>query len=205
MKVKICGMREPDNMLAVANLLPDFMGFIFYKGSPRYVGPGFYIPDSFPSTIKKVGVFVNEDRDVVLEAVDRHKLDFVQLHGDESTEYCSHIKRKNIELIKVFRIDDNFDFAKTSAFNEVADFFLFDTKGNYFGGNAQTFNWQLLNKYMGTTPFLLSGGLNAENIAGVKSITHKRLAGVDLNSGVESEPGRKDLKKIEQLLTGLNA
>ncbi len=198
-------MREPDNMLAVANLLPDYMGFIFYKESPRYVGPGFYIPDSFPSTVKKVGVFVNEESDVVLELVDKHKLDVVQLHGDESTEYCSVIKRKNIELIKVFRIDEKFDFAKTSAFNKVADFFLFDTKGNYFGGNAQTFNWQLLSKYMGPTPFLLSGGLNVENIARVKSITQKRLAGIDLNSGVEFEPGRKDLKKIEQLLTELNA
>ena len=203
--MKICGMREPENVMAVAKLLPDFMGFIFYKESPRYVGKDFYVPESFPSTIKKVGVFVNEDPDVILAYVIRHRLDFIQLHGDESPDYCSSLKKGSVSLIKAFRVDDDFDFSTTTAFVHVCDLFLFDAKGKYFGGNARTFDWQLLSKYMGATPFLLSGGLTEKNISAVKSIRHIKLEGVDLNSGIELAPGKKDLKRIDQILTELKA
>lgn len=203
MIVKICGMREPENIRAVAATRPDWMGFIFYPGSPRYVGPGFEIPANVQPSIKRVGVFVNESLDKVLETVNQHHLDLVQLHGDEPEAYCAALKSQGLRLIKVFRVDAHFDFSATEVFLPVADYFLFDTKGVHYGGNARPFDWTLLEKYKGPVPFLLSGGLTPANISLVKNFRHEKLMGVDLNSGVEQTPGMKDLKKIADTLKQL--
>ena len=204
LKFKICGMRDPINMLEVAALDPDFMGFIFYEGSKRYVGQKFSIPITFPQDVKRVGVFVNESVGNILSKVSEHQLDFVQLHGDESIDVCRELKEK-IKVIKVFRVDESFDFNSTKEFNSHVDFFLFDTKGENYGGTGQAFNWNLLKKYDQQIPFFLSGGLSIENIQSVKELRDLNLYALDVNSQVELEPGMKDVKALNSIFSILNS
>src|SRR5687768_2660363 len=124
--LKVCGMRETENVKQVAALQPDFMGFIFYGKSPRYVGDEFTIPDGMASTIKRVGVFVNESTEVMLAKAASLKLEYLQLHGQEPVEQCVELKKHNIKIIKVFSIDDQFDFKLTKPYQDVVDYFLFD-------------------------------------------------------------------------------
>jgi phosphoribosylanthranilate isomerase len=195
-------MRDADNIVEIASLRPDYMGFIFYEKSPRFVGGKFSIP-SMPSTIKKVGVFVNATVSEMLSARDRHQLDFLQLHGQESVATVKELKKSGAGLFKVFSMDDDFDFSQAEPFEEYVDFFLFDTKGKYHGGNATTFNWNILARYQGDAPFLLSGGLTLDNIDEVKEIGAIKLQAVDLNSGVESSPGVKDKAKVLSIVNRL--
>ncbi|HEU5289030.1 MAG TPA: phosphoribosylanthranilate isomerase [Cyclobacteriaceae bacterium] len=200
LKLKICGMRYPVNILEVGLLLPDFMGFIFFNESPRCVPHDFKIPTALPESIKKVGVFVNDSRDRVFNEVNKHGLDFAQLHGDEPVDLCEKIKQANVGVIKVFSIDDDFDFKNVNPYKKVADFFLFDTKGKYRGGNAKTFDWNLLNQYDQEVPFFLSGGISPGNINQLLQLKGMNLYGVDVNSGFELNPGVKDVDKIRELL-----
>lgn len=200
---KVCGMRAAANIEAVAATQPHFMGFIFYKNSPRYVGNQFQIPENFPVSIKRVGVFVNETPAVVLDRVQNHKLDFVQLHGDEKPGYIKNLKASGVGVIKVFRVDADFDFSTTKEFESVSDFFLFDTKGKQYGGNAIKFDWKLLQQYTGSVPFFLSGGISADDIHALTEFKHPQWYGVDVNSGVEVVPGLKDSLKVKNLLQSL--
>ena len=199
MKLKVCGMRDTKNILEVAALGIDYMGFIFYEKSPRYVGEGFEVPVGFPEGIKKVGVFVNESVEQMLEIGRRLKLDYFQLHGDESATVCLQVKEAGFGVIKVFSIGDAFDFGVTEQYAAIVDFFLFDTKGKYYGGNAQVFDWGQLNKYDQQVPFFLSGGLNPGNILGLSALKGMNIHALDVNSGVEVEPGLKDVKKVKTL------
>ncbi len=192
--LKVCGNR--DNVLDVALLKPDYMGFIFYKPSPRYVGHNFVMPE-LPKEIKKVGVFVNEEIAVISKLVYDHKLDYVQLHGRESVEDCRSLKQLGIGVIKVFSIDSTFDFDSTIPYETIVDFFLFDTKGKFHGGNAVPFDWNLLEGYNQKIPFFLGGGLTIQNIAEVKSLSRMNLYGIDVNSGVEDSPGNKSISRIQ--------
>lgn len=193
LKLKVCGMRDQANMLEVASLQPDYMGFIFYAGSPRFVGPGFTIPDEFPSTIRRVGVFVNESEDVILKQAARHQLSVIQLHGDETPAFCEAIKQYELQVIKAVAVDDSTDFARLQSFHEVVDYFLFDTKGNQRGGNAQPFDWRLLNNYDQRTPFFLAGGLSADIVPLALQHNEWNLHAVDINSLAERSPGMKDI------------
>jgi phosphoribosylanthranilate isomerase len=196
-KLKVCGMREPENIRDVAALAPDFMGFIFYAKSPRYVGEDFTLPKNLSNEVKRVGVFVNEDAVEIIKKAEALNLDYVQLHGTESVQECEKLKKNNIGVIKVFSVDDQFDFETTKAYESVVDFFLFDTKGKYYGGNAKTFNWNLLKKYGQRVPFFLSGGLSPENSEeGLQSLAGMNLYALDINSGVETSPAVKDINKI---------
>lgn len=192
-------MRQPGNIQDVALLNPDYMGFIFYEPSPRYVGDSFFIPDNFPEGIKKVGVFVNESTANILSRVSQFHLQAVQLHGHESVIQCEELRRFGLEIIKVFSVDEDFDFAVTDSFVNVVDYFLFDTKGKDYGGNGETFNWEILQRYGQQVPYFLSGGINAENIAGIKALYNTNLYAVDVNSGVETAPGMKDVNRIKEL------
>lgn len=192
-------MREEQNILHVAALQPDYLGFIFYEKSPRYVGVDFKIPRNIPASIKRVGVFVDADTRDMLSAASRHALGYVQLHGNESVEQCRELRDHNLKIIKVFNVDDETDFSLTIPYTEVVDFFLFDTKGKYHGGNARTFDWSLLKKYSHQVPFFLSGGLNAENISGIRELDGMNLHALDMNSGVEIEPALKDPERIKAL------
>lgn len=197
--LKVCGMRDAENIRQVGALAPDFMGFIFYNGSPRYVGSDFAIPDSLPARIKRVGVFVNESTDEIIETVKKHRLDLVQLHGHESADQCRRLKAAGVGVIKVFSVDDDTRFTETAEYREVVDYFLFDTKGKYFGGNARRFDWQVLTRYDQQVPFFLSGGISPENIAEVLSLGELNIAAVDVNSGVEVKPAWKDVEKIRNI------
>jgi phosphoribosylanthranilate isomerase len=195
MKLKVCGMKYKDNIEAVAALQPDFMGFIFYDKSDRFFTG--QIPE-LPDSIQKVGVFVNEDLKVVTDTIEKHNLDVVQLHGNESAEFCQNLK--NITVIKVFSIKDSFDFRLLQPYESVCNYYLFDTKGALPGGNGYGFDWNVLKNYPSTKPYFLSGGIGLntlENLSGFKkSSVSKYCYAVDVNSKFEQKPG---LKKIEEL------
>lgn len=199
-QIKVCGMRDARNILQVADLSPDFMGFIFYPPSPRFVGVDFKMADDFPKYIKRVGVFVNEVSSKVLEIAKFNQLDFIQLHGDESVTYCLEVKNAGLGVIKVFRVDEDFDFVQTNAYSEVVDYFLFDTKGKYYGGNAQKFNWALLKKYNQKIPFFLSGGIKSTDVCDILEVEGMNLVAIDINSGVEQSPGLKDITKLSEVI-----
>jgi phosphoribosylanthranilate isomerase len=201
MKLKVCGMRESENIQEVSRLKPDFMGFIFYRPSPRFVGDQFN-PPATPG-VDRVGVFVNETTDEILAKVSLHNLRYVQLHGSETVEQCAELKHHNVLIIKVFSVAHEIDFSLLKSYQAAVDFFLFDTKGKYFGGNASKFNWKLLEGYDVDTPFFLSGGIGPDDMEAIASITHPKLYGIDVNSGVEVSPGLKDVSKVKTIKSKL--
>jgi phosphoribosylanthranilate isomerase len=203
LKVKVCGMRAPSNIQSVVELEPDYMGFIYYGKSSRYVGEDFQVP-TIGKKVKRVGVFVNHPLEFVFREIERNSLHAVQLHGDETPDFCSNIKSKGISVIKAFSIDKDFDFTMTMAYKYSADYFLFDTKGKNYGGTGLSFDWTLLEKYSQPTPFFLSGGLSVENISQVATIKNPQLYAVDLNSGVEESAGVKNIEKIKIIMDRLN-
>ncbi len=203
LRLKVCGMRDPANILEVASLNPHYMGFIYYSQSPRFVSNNFQVPE-ISSSIKRVGVFVDHPIDFILAEVNMNKLDAVQLHGDESPELCAQIKSKGIQVIKTFSVDQDFNFSITGNYHGIVDFFLFDTKGNNYGGTGRKFDWARLDEYTLSTPFFLSGGLSQENILQIATIKNPVLFGLDLNSGVEESPGIKSKSRIEKVIQLLN-
>jgi len=204
MKIKVCGMRDANNILELIKLKPDYMGFIFYEKSKRFVTN---FPEvKIPSEIKKVGVFVNETIDKVIEIAEKYKLEAIQLHGNESLEYIEELivlLIRKVEIFKAFSVDDTFDFSKTDAYQKACDFLLFDTKGKDYGGNGVKFNWQILENYKGTTPFLLSGGISKVDASEIKKISHKAFVGIDINSGFEIEPALKNIANIKEFKQNL--
>ncbi|MFZ2906496.1 MAG: phosphoribosylanthranilate isomerase [Cyclobacteriaceae bacterium] len=203
-KLKICGMRDPENILEVAALRPDFMGFIFYGGSPRCVPDDWVLPE-IDESIRRVGVFVNENLDVVLKRVKRHRLDFVQLHGDEPVLECEKLKAAGVGVIKVFSVDHSFDFKVTSRYKGNVDYFLFDTKGKHYGGNAKTFDWNILKQYDQEIPFLLGGGIALNNIDDAVRLSGMNLHALDLNSGAEVSAGIKDVDQVKRIVENLKS
>lgn len=198
-------MRDAENILQVAELHPDYMGFIFYPKSKRFVGNEFRLPVNFPKSIKRVGVFVNEATSTILDTAKEHSLNFVQLHGDEPVTQCAELKQRRLGVIKVFSIDEHFSFEAIKAYKPAVDYFLFDTKDVGFGGTGKTFDWNLLNQYDQEIPFFLSGGLSVENSQGIKILHGMNLHALDVNSGVEISPGQKDIEKIKCLKIILNS
>jgi phosphoribosylanthranilate isomerase len=198
--IKICGMRDHQNIMQVASLSPQYLGFIFYPHSPRFVGWDFILPVDLPPTIKRVGVFVNESNEVVATKAKMLGLELIQLHGNETVTQCQELKSMGLTVVKVFSVDDDFDFHHTDPFKKAVDYFLFDTKGTYYGGNSRTFNWSVLNKYDQEIPFFLSGGLSSENVGNLDEVLKMNLHALDLNSGVETSPGIKDLDKVKKAI-----
>lgn len=203
LRLKVCGMRNPANIQQLVGLRPDFMGFIFYKKSPRYVGD--LKADVFsriPLSIKKVGVFVNEEIQTVLGLYEKYGLDYIQLHGDEDLAYSQELKSKGVKIIKVFRILDSLPYA-ISKFCEFSDYFLFDTATKAYGGSGRHFDWSILNNYTFEVPYLLSGGISLEDVEGLKAMTLTGLEGIDVNSRFEVEPGLKNIEMVKKLKTQL--
>lgn len=199
MKIKICGMREPANIAAVAALQPDYMGFIFYQESARYVGENAAIPPVLPG-IKRVGVFVNESIPYVLEVAAKYRLDVVQLHGEEDFEYCKIIRSNKLEVIKAISVADHLPVNKLMSYTDCVDYFLFDTITPYYGGSGKVFDWTILKSYHAAIPFFISGGLDLEHVAALQSIDHLQFAGVDANSRLETAPGIKDIERTKQFI-----
>ena len=204
MKIKICGMKFPENIRAVAALKPDFMGFIFYPKSPRYAEPlDSAALSALPVSIKKIGVFVNENLENILTFVYKYKLDGVQLHGTELVEMSKELRKTGLMVIKAFPIAEAYNFRVTRPYEGVCDYFLFDTKTDAYGGSGVKFNWKMLDEYVGETLFLLSGGIAPDDAEAILKIIHPKFAGIDLNSKFEVKPGLKDVALLRNFLDQL--
>ncbi len=195
MKLKICGMKYSENIQEIAQLQPDYLGFIFYEKSARYFDDKL---TGIDKSIQKVGVFVNASLEEILDKVKRYDLQLVQLHGNESREFCDLLKHINITIIKTFSVDDDFDFTVIYPYESVCDYFLFDTKGKHPGGNGTTFNWQILENYPSKKPFFLSGGIGLGDIKKIQKM-NLPIYGIDVNSKFEIKPGLKHTQQLIQL------
>lgn len=204
MKLKICGMKYHNNILKVAALKPNYLGFIFYDKSPRFVTEP--LPE-ISKNIKKVGVFVNSTIETIITIINNYDLQAVQLHGQETPEFCQKLQKKQIEIIKVFSIKDQFDFNQLSAFENLVDYFLFDTNGPNPGGNGYCFDWSILNQYNSKTPYFLSGGIGLDDIKSIQNFKNSPAAqhcfAIDVNSKFELKPAYKDDVKLKQLMQQL--
>jgi phosphoribosylanthranilate isomerase len=201
-RIKICGMKYPGNIIEIGSLLPDYMGFIFWEKSARYFDG--IMPD-LPKSIQKVGVFVNATSEEILGKIHEHDLQAVQLHGQESVAFCLDLKNKidrSIEIIKVFSVNDDFDFSVLEPFEKACDYFLFDTKGKLPGGNGIAFDWKVLKNYPSAKPFFLSGGIGLEEIEALNDImkTNLPIHAIDVNSKFEIEPGLKNIQLCRDAL-----
>lgn len=204
MKIKVCGLKYQDNIKQLSLLPINYMGFIFYKKSPRFVDDvlDFNFIKNLPKHIKKVGVFVNEPSNSIQNIVAHYNLDVVQLHGDETEVMCEELK-PYAKVIKAFRINDTFNFKDIQKYIPYVDYFLFDTETKAFGGSGQQFNWDILKHYQLQTPFFLSGGIDEQSIEKIKQFHHPQLFGIDINSKFEINVAVKDSEKIKTFISTL--
>ena len=199
MLVKVCGLR--DNINEVLALKPDFAGLIFYPNSPRYVANNQNVDlKQKLNGISKVGVFVNEDFYTIVSLIDEYNLDYVQLHGNESIDFCKKI-RKIVPVIKAFGVFFSTDFESVNQYADYVDYLLLDTKTTSYGGSGIKFDWNILSSVKIGQKFLLSGGISLYDIPTIKNLNINNLVGVDLNSKFEISP---TLKNIEQLKQAIN-
>lgn len=199
LKIKVCGMRETENIRQLEKLHPDYIGFIFYPASKRFAGAiDADIVSAISGKIKKTGVFVNASAVEIKEKISAYNLNAVQLHGNESASFCFQIKQAGVEVIKAFGINYDFDFDNLNPYADAVDFFLFDTKTSIYGGSGKVFNWHILKRYALNKPYFLSGGLSLKNLQEVKNIDDCRLYALDLNSCFETAPGLKDLNMLRE-------
>jgi phosphoribosylanthranilate isomerase len=207
MKIKVCGLKYGDNIKAVMALKPDYLGFICYERSPRFIDDlDADILNNLPASIYKTAVLVDETAENINKLIDRLGFNAIQLHGDENPEFAAAFKNK-VTVIKAFGLDNDFDFARLNDYVGKVDCFLFDTKTDIHGGSGKSFNWDILNNYKLDVPFFLSGGLSLDNLDEITKIAHPQFYGVDLNSRFETAPAVKDINKLEQafsLLKKLN-
>jgi phosphoribosylanthranilate isomerase len=201
MKVKVCGMRDAQNIEALLQLKPNFMGFIFYDKSPRFVGETLDVDQlkAFPKEVKKVGVFVNASIDFIVKTVKKYELDYAQLHGEEKPDFCKTLRLKGVSIIRAFSLDSTFSFAQVYNYKPFCDFFLFDAKGQNRGGNGVSFDWGILKKYDFEKPFLLAGGVDIGHAAMLEELPQMPYC-MDINSKFELEPGLKNIQKIEEFM-----
>jgi phosphoribosylanthranilate isomerase len=211
MKVKVCGLKNEKNIIELVRLGVDYLGFIFYEKSPRFIGKNNHTLSDFLKKIplQKVGVFVDATEDFVLEQIQSYELNFVQLHSKESPHYCRNLQIKLVELgleakiIKVFSVGEGFDFSDCEAFMTCTDYFLFDTKGENLGGKGVAFDWNILQNYQLGKPFFLSGGIDLQHAPILKNLQNPALYALDINSHFEIEVGLKDSKKIREFIVSL--
>ncbi|MDR1224215.1 MAG: phosphoribosylanthranilate isomerase [Tannerella sp.] len=201
MKIKVCGLRNPENIRLIEALDIDCAGFIFYRKSPRCVSDGEECREAIRRCTKpKVGVFVNETPENMLRKAGLYRLDGLQLHGDESPETCNALRQAGYFILKAFPVASAGEFPETRNYAGCTDYVLFDTKCAACGGSGLRFDWSLLERYTGRTPFFLSGGLAPDSIHDIRSLQHVRFAGIDLNSGFEQSPAVKDVRKLERFI-----
>lgn len=216
MKIKVCGLREPDNIRSVAALGVDFLGFIYAEKSPRSVYDDFDIDEfwmqeedkpSLPKDVAKVGVFVNQDIIDVASTLVGADLTHIQLHGSETKRYIKELRKNlsvidkdKVKIIKALSVETEEDVKRWREYEGVADLLLFDTKGKAAGGNGTQFDWSVLNSYDGDIPFLLSGGIDLDDAEQVLGFHHDKCIGIDLNSRFETSPGVKDVEKLRAFI-----
>ncbi len=192
--MKYAGNREQVEKLGI-----DFLGFIFYAPSKRFIGDNPTMT-LFDTEKPKVAVFVDENVFEILSLAKNLGFPYIQLHGKENSKTCAILKTQGLKVIKAFSVNEKFDFSKTIAFEKVADYFLFDTKTEIPGGSGEKFDWKILDKYKGNVPFLLSGGIGPDDAGSIRRIKHPQLFGIDLNSGFEDGPGVKNIEKLKKFI-----
>jgi len=203
MKIKVCGLRDPENIAALAPLRPDYAGFIFYEKSPRFVGeldPGAL--DSLPPNTRRVGVFVNAPEEYILRMAERYGLDLLQLHGNESPEQCSRLRR-TYGIIKAIAIEKPEDLAAADSYQACCDYLLFDTKTAAYGGSGKAFDHGILSGYTGEIPYFLSGGIGPGYEEYLVNLNLPRCIAVDLNSRFETEPGIKNTDELKRFIENI--
>ena len=196
--VKVCGMRDAENIREVEALGIDWMGFIFWPKSSRFVSKR---PTYLPTKCKRVGVFVDENPETIRQIADDYALDIIQLHGQETPEFIQGLGDR--VFIKAFNIAKAADLDATRPYDGIVDYLLFDAKAHLPGGNGEQFDWSVLSAYHGNTPFLLSGGIGPEDAERVKAIHYPKCIGIDLNSRFEIAPGLKDVNTLARFLKAL--
>ena len=229
MIVKVCGMREPENIRDVAALGVDWIGFIFYPKSPRYVSQirsrAGIIPDysvfmkheelssketsskEMMRQIKRVGVFVDDMPQNIITRAVNYELDIIQLHGSESVIMIDNLRstlapsiRKGFKFMKALSISTAEDILRYKEYEGHVDYFIFDTQTPLVGGSGNHFDWNMLDAYDGNTPFILSGGVGPDDAERVLSIRHPMFAGIDLNSQFETAPAVKNVDALKAFL-----
>ena len=202
-KIKICGLTDIKNATEVASLQPDYMGFILYKGSSRYVSleTAGTITKHIPSSIQKIAVLVNEPYVEALKIAESGFFDLLQLHGSESPDYCSNLSRK-IRLIKVFSVSDKLPL-NIYDYQDFCEMFLFDIAGENYGGSGKAFDHKILSQYKSDKEFILGGGISSGDSPYIKTLKTAKLAAVDLNSRFEARPGIKDIKLLKYFMEKL--
>ena len=209
MNWKVCGMRDPDNIQEVLKRKPTWLGFIFYPPSPRYVKTSLdCLPDKWmwPSETLRVGVFVSPTFAEVRQEVLAFQLHGVQWHGlPPSSEITDWLKEKNIFLIQVVSIGENFNLDELKKYEGIADYFLFDTQSPGHGGSGKTFDHSFLPNYSLSIPFLIAGGLNLPHIKQLPDLSQVPFWGVDVNSRFETSPGLKNIELISDLADYINS
>ena len=200
LKIKVCGNTQVDNLQEVCNLKPEYVGFIFYPKSKRFVSSPDNVPMSSSCRAKRVGVFVNATQEEITQRVKDYNLDIIQLHGDESPSFCAKINLIR-PVFKAFQINNEINNWLLSSYMSVCYKFLFDTKSDGYGGSGKHFDWSILKSYNLSKPFILSGGLKPNDATKLLQIEHPMLEAIDVNSGFELEPG---VKNINDLTTFFN-
>lgn len=207
LRIKVCGMRDVENIKALGRLKIDYMGLIFYPKSPRYIDNMsqqdiLEMHKALAGGKERVGVFVNENMQTILQKANEYSLDLIQLHGNESPEFCRELN-KTMPIIKAFSIAEAADFEATKVYQNLWGYLLFDTKTPQYGGSGKKFDWSILNEYKGTMPFFLSGGISEDDVEEIKKINHPKLDALDLNSRFEIEAGLKNIQKLEQFINDI--
>lgn len=202
LKIKVCGMTNVSNVVEVCSVLPDYLGYIFYSKSVRYVGhhPD---PDLFrlvPASVKKTAVFVNEKYERILEIMKRYDIDHVQLHGIESPEMCKHLRSSGKIVIKAIPGDHIENKKLVSEYAAVSDFLLFDTPVISYGGSGRKFDWSILSELESSVLFFLSGGITHEDAETLFGMNYKNQYAVDINSRFETEPGIKNPELVKSFI-----
>lgn len=205
LQFKICGMKYSENIEAIAEIQPNYLGFIFWENSKRRFDLE-EIPQ-LDSRIKKVGVFVDAKMNEIIARKNQFDLDVIQLHGNESVAFCEELKKQNIKIIKAFSINNQFDFSKLKQYIHYVDYFLFDTKGKLPGGNGITFDWQVLENYSFEIPYFLSGGIGNTELEAIKIFLKtkagKNCVAIDVNSRFELKSGYKNENKLRKFKKSL--
>jgi tryptophan synthase alpha subunit len=206
MKLKVCGLRDSANISSIAAVGPDYMGFIFYAKSPRFVQelPQNLVPELRKIQIEPVAVFVNEDLSTIMKIVKFHGFRHIQLHGQETPETCALLRSQGFKVIKSFSIAEPSDLQACPKYEDYCDFFLFDSKTPLHGGSGKHFDWKILQEYDGKTPFFLSGGIGPDDVEPIMAFYHPKLECIDINSRFETKPSIKDVNLVKFFKDQLN-
>jgi phosphoribosylanthranilate isomerase len=204
-KIKVCGMQDPDNIRRLVDLQPDYIGFILYPDSKRFLGNNYRLSVEIPQSIKRTGVFVNALIPDIIAWSNKLDLNYVQLHGAESPEYCTELMSMDLHIIKTFPIDKEFDFQVVEDYLPWCDYFLFDNKTHLHGGSGEQFDWSVLLDYNYDKPFFLSGGIGPGDVRTLKVLKNPALYAIDINSKFETSPGMKDILLIKEFITTMRS